>query len=322
MSRWWPIAALLLCAPALRAERRAALLVGQNAGDLEDAPLRFAESDAEAMRDVLVRLGGIRETDAALLHDANASELRGALGKLSERFAKEQWSKSDRLILYVSAHASNGRLHLRGSHFPIADLRRFLDETPVGLALLILDTCDAGLALRSKGLVPLSSRIVEIEKPQLTGRIVIASSGPEESSFESDEMGGALFTQHLIAGLRGAADSTRDGRITLQEAYAYAYARTIESAAAAADARQTPVFDMDLHGAGELVISELERGQARLTLDVDRPGEWVLTSMSGSQATRFRKGVGRGLCNRPGMAVAHAKGSLTRRTSCISRRHR
>jgi hypothetical protein len=293
MNRWWPLTVLLFTLPAL-AERRAALLVGENAGDLVDAPLRYAESDAEAMRDVLVRIGGISESNAILLRGATAPELRGALASLAARLAQEGWGKSDRLILYVSAHAGNGGLHLRGSHFPLAELRGFLDESPVGVALLILDTCEAGAAVRAKGLVPLSGRVVEIEKPALTGRIVIASSGPEESAFESDEMGGSIFTQHFIAGLRGAADTSRDGRVTLQEAYAYAYARTIESAVASRTARQTPVFDMDLQGAGELVISDLARGQARLTLDVDRPGEWVIASMSGGpQVTRFVKAEGR-----------------------------
>ena len=83
MNRWWPLTVLLFTLPAL-AERRAALLVGENAGDLVDAPLRYAESDAEAMRDVLVRIGGISESYAILLRGATAPELRGALASLAE----------------------------------------------------------------------------------------------------------------------------------------------------------------------------------------------------------------------------------------------
>src|SRR5436309_1825173 len=69
--------------------------------------------------------------------------------------------------------------------------------------------------------------------------------------------------------------------------------RAVASFTCVARVFRSPMFAMDLRGAGEIVISELARGQARLTLAVDAPGEWVLTSMSGaSQATRFVKSAG------------------------------
>jgi hypothetical protein len=283
----------ILLALSLPAERRAALLVGENAGDQADVPLRYAESDAAALREVLVRMGGVAEADATILRGANAPELRGALATLAERLQRQGWGKADRLLLYVSAHASAGELHLRGSRFPIAELRRFIDSSPAGVALLILDTCESGAAVRAKGLVPLSGPVVQVERAALTGRVVIASAGSEESAFESDELGGSLFTQHFIAGLRGAADSSHDGKVTLQEAYGYAYARTVESATAVRAARQTPIFDIDLQGEGELVLSEPSRGRAQLRLDIERPGEWVIASMDGgAQVARFVKGTG------------------------------
>ena len=287
-------AAALLCSLPALAERRAALFLGESAGDQFDAPLRYAESDAAAMREVLVRLGGVAPQDAVLLRGATAPELRAALAALGQRLAREGYSKEDRLLLYVSAHAGAGELHLRGSRFPLAELRRFVDESPAGVALLILDTCESGAALRAKGLVPLAGQPVRMERPALTGRVIIASAGAHESAFESDELGGSLFTQHFIAGLRGAADSSRDGSVSLQEAYAYAYARTIDSVAAVREATQTPVFDVELQGEGELVLTEPGRGEARLTLDIERPGEWVVASLDGSAVVaRFVKAAGR-----------------------------
>ena len=290
------LAALLaasLCSLSALAEHRAALLVGESAGDRGDAPLRYAEADAEAMRDVLVRLGGVSDADATLLRGATGPELRGALASLAEKLAREGWGASDRLVLYVSAHASAGELHLRGSRFPVAELRRFMEQLPLGVVLLVLDTCEAGAAVRTKGVVPVSGRLVQIDPPSLTGRIVIASSGTDEASLESDELGGSIFTRHLIAGLRGAADASHDGHVTLQEAYAYAYSRTIESSVESRAGRQTPVFDIDLKGAGELILSDLSSGRARLKLDVDQPGEWVIAPLDGgAQAARFTKGAG------------------------------
>jgi hypothetical protein len=288
----------LLCAasPAL-AGRSAALLVGESAGDRTDAPLRYAESDAAAVREVLVSIGGVPGPDATLLRGATAGELRAALAALSARFAREEWGKQDRLTLYISSHAGQGELHLRGTHFPLAELRRFVDVSPAGVVLLVLDTCEAGSVLRAKGVTPVSGRVLQLEAPSVTGRVVIASAGPDESAFESDELGGSLFTQHLLAGLRGAADSSHDGRVTLQEAYAYAHARTVDSASTsqggARAARQTPRFDLELQGQGDLVLSEPALGHARLLLDVEAAGDWVVTSLDGSaQSARFVKGSG------------------------------
>ncbi len=291
-ARGLPIHALViavLCAAPLRAERRVALLVGENAGDAMDAPLAFAESDAAAMAQVLTELGGVPSEEVRLLRGARAPELRDALASLE----REPLGKEDRLILYISAHAGAGELHLRGTRFPIAELRRFLDRSPAGVALLILDTCEAGAALRAKGVKAIAARVVQVERPSLTGKIVIASAGPDQSAFESQELGGSLFTQHFIAGLRGAADLSRDGRVTLEEAYRYAYARTLDSAAALSATPQTPEFDMDLRGAGELVLAETHRGRARLTLAIEAPGEWTVAPLDGSaEVLRFVKSAG------------------------------
>jgi uncharacterized caspase-like protein len=284
--------ALLFALPA-PAERRAALLVGESAGDQADPPLRYAESDAAAMRDALVQVGGVARADARLLRGATAPELRRALQETAAKLAGQQFGKADLLLLYVSAHASGGELHLRGTRLPLAELRRFVEQSPAGVTLLVLDTCESGAAMRAKGLTPLAGPLIQFDKPSLKGSVVIASAGPDESAYESDELGGSLFTQHLVAGLRGAADTSRDGRVTLQEAYAYAYARTVDSAAALRTGKQTPLFDLDLQGAGELVLSTPALGHARLRLEVERPGEWVLTSADGAaQASRFFKAAG------------------------------
>lgn len=281
-----------MMALALLLAARAALLVGENAGDRADAPLRYAESDAAAFREVLVHVGGFSGFDVTLLRGASAADLQAALESLRARLVREHFGEGDRLIVYVSAHASDGELHLRGTRFPLATLRKFLDETPAGLSLLVLDTCESGAALRAKGFEVVGGA-VRIEQPRLRGRVVIASTGADEPAFESDELRGSIFTQHFLAGLRGAADSSGDGKVTLTEAYSYAYARTVDSAAAG-EQRQTPVFDIDLQGAGELVLSEPVRAQSRLALDVERPGEWVVTSMDGArQVARFVKRGGR-----------------------------
>ncbi|HEX3759440.1 MAG TPA: hypothetical protein VHW23_12075, partial [Kofleriaceae bacterium] len=52
------VAALVVASGAARAEQRYALVIGANPGWSQDRPLRYAENDAERIRDVLVSLGG------------------------------------------------------------------------------------------------------------------------------------------------------------------------------------------------------------------------------------------------------------------------
>lgn len=289
--RWWLLALLLLSLP-VRAERRAALVVGDNEGDARETPLRYAEADAVRMRDALVQVGGVLAQDVVLLRGPSPRVLREAMAALLARFSREAWGREDRLVVYVSSHAGEGELHLGGARFPMGELRRFVEAAPVGVALLLVDACDAGSVMRAKGLVAADGRTIVVPEMSVTGRVVIASASPGEASFESESLGGSLFTHHLVAGLRGAADASRDGRVTLQEAYAYAYARTVESAAAVRAGQQTPTFDVVLAGHGELVVAEPGRARSRLRLELGQPGEWLVTSLDGGLVTRFVKGVG------------------------------
>ena len=52
----------------------------------------------------------------------------------------------------------------------------------------------------------------------MKGAVLITSSTAEEASVERDDLGGSLFSHFFISGLRGAADSNQDRKVTLQEA--------------------------------------------------------------------------------------------------------
>ena len=67
-------------------------------------------------------------------------------------------------------------------------------------------------------------------------------------------MQGSYFTHHLLGGLRGPADASGDGQVTLDEAYAWAFARTVESTFATSGGVQQPQVRVDLRGAGALVL--------------------------------------------------------------------
>jgi hypothetical protein len=83
--------------------------------------------------------------------------------------------------------------------------------------------------------------------------------------------------------MRGAADTSRDGKITLDEAYGWAWARTIEATFSTRGGVQRPAYSVDLRGSGQLVIAEPARATSRLTLDVKPAGHWLIVADANKQ---------------------------------------
>ena len=97
----------------------------------------------------------------------------------------------------------------------------------------------------------------------------MASSTAEELSQESDELKASYFTHHLVTALRGAGDGDGDGRVSLDEAYRYAYRRTLASTARTQVGEQHVTLETDLAGQGEVPVTF--PAEARAQLDLPAP---------------------------------------------------
>jgi hypothetical protein len=185
-------------------------------------------------------------------------------------------------------------LHLAGTELPLKELVEFLKQAPVQVGLLILDACQSGSVTRLKGLKPsASAQVTRLEATGVEGRVLISASGADEYAQESDALGGSYFTHYLIAAMRGAGDSSRDGKVTLDEAYAWAWARTIEATFSTRGGVQRPEYSVDLRGSGQLVLSEPARVASQLILDVKPPGHWLVVSeATGAVMADVEKGEG------------------------------
>ncbi len=53
------------------------------------------------------------------------------------------------------------------------------------------------------------------------GKVIITASAANEVSVEKDDLQHGVFTYYLLEALKGAADSDRDGAVTVDEAYRY-----------------------------------------------------------------------------------------------------
>ncbi|MDY7231873.1 caspase family protein [Hyalangium rubrum] len=271
-------AALLLLSP-LRTDAatvRLLVAIGANVGDPDDAVLSFADDDAERVRQLFVELGEVRADRAYLVVNSPAAVVRQKLAEVAGRIAELRAAGDDAvLILYASAHAKGGVLHLAGSHLALSELRDSARQAGARLSVLLVDACESGTLARRKGGSAGPEFAVSLEQLPLHGQVIISSSGPGESSEEWDSLKGSLFTHHLLTGLRGDADAEGDGRVSLSEAYAYAYRRTV---AGAAGPGQHPAYAWELSGTGELILTEPKVARSALIFPAQLSGRYVVAS--------------------------------------------
>src|SRR6185436_8790958 len=91
----------------------------------------------------------------------------------------------------------------------------------------------------------------------------------------------------------GDADRSGDGRVSLSEAYAYAYDRTVADTAESAAGAQHPTFSYDLAGNGDLVLTELSNRREGLRFPPEAPqGVYYLVDGRGRVVAEVFKEAG------------------------------
>ena len=290
------IAALALAqaAPAQQL-RRLALIAGNDEGGRDTRPLVYATQDARKIHEILTRVGGVRAEDATLLLNARPDEVLRSLAALEAR-AAEARRRGDRtaLLVYFSGHAKDGALRLGDGTIPLDALKARLSAAPADIRLGIFDACRSGATVRTKGVRKAPAFEVQSDaRADAQGLVILTSSASDEDSQESDLIAGSYFTHHLASGLRGDADRSGDGRVSLSEAYAYAYDRTVADTAESAAGAQHPTFTYDLAGNGDLVLTELSNRPEGLRFPAAAPqGVYYLVDGRGRVVAEVWKEAG------------------------------
>jgi len=262
---------LLMPAVASGAQLRFALVIGANQGQPDENPLLYAERDAERVAEVLVRLAGVPEENLLLLRGAHPGRVQQVLRGIKARiqFARGMGSATEALLfVYYSGHASVGALHLGPNRLPFKALRKAVAATGADVNVFVIDACRSGGLTRVKGAAPATPFEIKVEdKLESHGTAMITSSAAGEDAQESDRLKGGIFTHHLINGLRGAADASSDSRVTIGEAYRYAYAQTLRTTSRTRFV-QHPTYSFKIKGRKQVTLTRIAatRGLGRLHL--------------------------------------------------------
>jgi hypothetical protein len=244
------------------------ILVGTNVGGEGQQTLRYAEDDARKMADVLRQLGRYGTADLRVLVRPDGAHVLAAIDEVAAKMRAHQ-AKGEQavLVFYYSGHARAGSFSLGGEELGVTTLREKLRQIPSTLTLVVLDACQSGQFARIKGVEAAADfSYNSVARLTTKGIAVMASSSAQELSQESDELHSSYFTHHLIVALRGAADADGDGRVSLDEAYRYAYRRTLASTSQTQVGGQHVTLETDLAGQGDVPVTYPADARSQLEL--------------------------------------------------------
>jgi len=205
--------------------------------------VEFARNDADAVHRYVVGKLGYREGNIVDLRDATLSQLNSSFGTAGNHkgrlFDYVRAGKSD-VIVFYSGHGVPG-LHDRRSYLLPVDAdpnRAELDgysldtllgnfaKIPARSMTIYIDACFSGESKNGMLVMATSGITVEARIPNVSKRMVIVTAAQSDqfASWDQNTKHG-LFTKHLLAALRGKADTSDygngDGKVTLAELHSY-----------------------------------------------------------------------------------------------------
>ena len=256
--------------------RRFGLFIGANDGGRERQTLRYADDDASAIAETMKDIGGIAPEDSRLLLNPTSVEIRRELQSLSREISRaDSLVRRTEVMFYYSGHSDNKGLLLADQQIPYKEIRDELDSSGADVVIAVLDSCSSGAFTRSKGGERRSPFLID-DSSAMEGHAFLTSSSETEISQESDSLRGSFFTHSLISGLRGAADNTRDGRVTLNEVYQHTYAETLSRTESTLGGPQHPAYEIQLTGTGDLVLTDLTIPTSALQLSGELEGRFSI----------------------------------------------
>ena len=287
------VAAAGLSQPVEAEVRRLILAAGANNGGVDRELLRYAVSDAEQFVEVLQEMGGLDPADVLLLRDPDLAAFEKGLADLGRR-VKAASRREDRLevLLYYSGHADEEGLLLAGDHLGYQQLLDSLKTANAAVRIAVLDACNSGSITRIKGGKPKPPFLVD-ESFDMRGYAFLTSSSADEAAQESDLIEASFFTHYLISGMRGAADVTGDGRVTLHEAYQFAFDETRARTLGTVGGTQHPAYEGQMRGTGGVVMTEVRRNAAGLSLDEALAGRVSIRNGQQRLVAELNKSPGR-----------------------------
>ena len=274
---------------------RYVVAVSANYGGEGRPVLRYAETDAKSFAKVLREMGGVQSQNVILVKEPGVASLQKQLDGLDRKVSQNKSAGGrNEVLFYYSGHADEKGLRLGKEVYAWKELRKRIDALSADVKIAVIDACGSGAITRLKGGVAVPAFMVD-QSSDMKGYAFITSSTQDESSQESDKLKGSFFTHSLVSGLRGAGDLSGDGKVTLSEAYQFAFNETLQRTEKTMGGAQHPSRDMNLAGTGDVVMTDLRSTSAGLELDEDVDGRLFIRDANGELVAELYKKAGRAM---------------------------
>ena len=274
---------------------RYVVAVSANYGGQGRPVLRYAETDAKSFAKVLREMGGVQSQNVILVKEPGVAALQKQLDGLDRKVSQNKNAGGrNEVLFYYSGHADEKGLRLGAEIYAWKELRKRIDALSADVKIAVIDACGSGAITRLKGGVAVPAFMVD-QSSDMKGYAFITSSTQDESSQESDKLKGSFFTHSLVSGLRGAGDLSGDGKVTLSEAYQFAFNETLQRTEKTMGGAQHPSRDMNLAGTGDVVMTDLRSTSAGLELDEDVDGRLFIRDANGELVAELYKKSGRAM---------------------------
>lgn len=275
--------------PSSSAIDRHVIAISANNGGKGRPVLRYAESDAKSFANVLKEMGGVDQRNIYLIQEPSVKFLNAHLSNVDQLLSKNKGkSGREEVLVYYSGHADERGLHLGEETYSWQEFRKRIDALKADVKIAIIDACGSGAITRVKGGVAVPAFMVD-QSSDMKGYAFITSSTQDEASQESDKLHGSFFTHSLVSGLRGAGDLSGDGKVTLSEAYQFAFSETLQKTEMTMGGAQHPSRDMNLTGTGDVVMTDLRSTSAGMTLDENLEGRIFIRDDKGELVAEINK---------------------------------
>jgi uncharacterized caspase-like protein len=222
----------------------------------------------EELREALENVGFPEENIITLYNESATSQTLHRT--LTQFWEGGSHSDADRLVVYFGGHGQSYQGGVRlitydydpkrpslttfdAREFPESESRNIVSHQ----VLFIMDVCHAGLAVyrsldEPKHLETDLGRlsVVKAYTTPVARNILVAGTENEDALWDN----GGIFTQALVQGLKGAADTQKMGLITFDNLASYVRSRVVAKAAETGVTQVPTEKILDLYGSGRMVF--------------------------------------------------------------------
>jgi hypothetical protein len=271
---------------------RYAVYVASNYGGQSLERLRYARSDARRLAETMREVGGIEDKNTVMLVDPTRDDVDDAFDAVSATIKRNEGrARRTEFLFYYSGHSDEDALLLGDDRYEYGKLKASLSKIPSDVHVVMLDSCFSGNFVRAKGGTKQKPFLMD-DSTIVQGHAYLASSSEHEESQESDAIQASYFTQSIVTGLRGAADTSGDSKVSLNELYHYAFNETLSSTESSTVGPQHPSYNITLVGSGDLILTDISEAESVLMIPPAFEGRVFIRNPVGLLVSEVNKVAG------------------------------